>query len=248
MRAVSDRSKPEKLAVQNAVPDSIRPPDILPFWGTTTGTCQLWLEHDGHNYYVRYRGGWISVERDEEEVFAKQIGTQYACSWSDEETTVYLGLISDAIRHGVIETLDVPEANQAGEHQWYRKGPLPLVEAGLVCGAETPPGILLDVFGDSQKTAARRHAGIHYHSNECIKVVPACELDNWIGEHPDEHRKLNKWRKRLRRDEFWWGWNRASFGGRVMLPLLYCLAGICDVGVAVEDWVLRKRRKVNAPR
>ena len=61
---------------------------------------------------MRYRWGEVSVTRHpwtaEEEIFAQQVGEEYDGYWYEEEATVYLGLIRQAILNGDFVGLCLP--------------------------------------------------------------------------------------------------------------------------------------------
>ena len=191
---------------------------------------QYHLEYEDHEYYIRYRWGWISIDRDEDEVFERRLGGEFDGAWSDEQTTVYLGLISDAIRQGSFEKLELPNTAQVSAHPWFRTGLLPEVEAGIVCGKKVPPLILLGMYSKNHKNRVQKREGIHLHSDECVLYVPASELDAWICEHPEQHKELQTW-------------HRGCLSERLLNLLISCVAIILVPGFAVKDWLERRRGK-----
>ena len=175
--------------------------NILPFDGGGSTPVQYDVDYEGHTYYVRYRGGWITIIRDldsqgETEVFEQQLSSnRFDGSWSAEETTVYLALISETIRLAQFNPLRLPTKEQTKSHPFYLKGPLPLHEVGLICGqtaaANAPPTGNMN----RHERKRRRLAGLHDHYIDCIKSVPACEAEEWIARHPQEHAALVALRK-----------------------------------------------------
>jgi hypothetical protein len=103
----------------------MKPNRILQFEGGGSCPVQYHLEYDGREYYIRYRHGWLAIELDDDEVFSQRIAGANDGTWSDEHTTVYLCLISDAIRGNSIGTLTVPTIENAHDHPMFVLGPLP---------------------------------------------------------------------------------------------------------------------------
>jgi hypothetical protein len=96
-------------------------------WGTSC-PVQYDVDHEGHNYYVRYRFSWLSITldlfSDDKELFVQELSTDELDGfWSDEATNVYLALISRAIRDGTLDDLKLPAKQEIRSHPFYRKGP-----------------------------------------------------------------------------------------------------------------------------
>ncbi len=96
-------------------------------WG---GSCpvQYDIDYAGHNYYIRYRWGWLTVTLDinstDTELFSQQLSNNELDGfWSDEATNVYLALLSRAIRDGKLAELRLPTKHEIRNHAFYRKGP-----------------------------------------------------------------------------------------------------------------------------
>ena len=163
---------------------------MLPFVGGGSFLVEYDLDYNEHNYYVRYKYGRLSVERDELTGHAEVVLEQTLADangydgWSDEETTVYLGLISDAIRNDGFAGLNLLTIRGAPNHPYYRKGPLPLYSFGPVCGkdqAPFPPGSK----ENSCDRRRRRKQGFHDHSHRCWVTVPTCEREAYAQAHPE---------------------------------------------------------------
>jgi len=94
----------------------------------TSCPVQYDVDYGGHNYYVRYRSGWLTITRnidgDDVEVFEQELCADGLDGfWSDEATNVYLALISRAIVEDGIANLKLPEKQVIRNHPFYRKGP-----------------------------------------------------------------------------------------------------------------------------
>lgn len=102
--------------------------EILPFEGGGSFPVQYEVDVGNTNYYVRYRGSWLTIEKNHEEVFEQCLNpaNDGDGEWSDEETTVYLYLISGAIRSGDFGTLALPSKDQVKSHPLYVPGPQPV--------------------------------------------------------------------------------------------------------------------------
>lgn len=170
--------------------------NLLPFVGGGSTPVQYFVDYEGHAYYVRYWGGWITITREfgslsETDVFEQQLSSnRYDGYWSDEETTVYLALISESIRHAQFNQLRLPTKEQTKSHPFYLKGPLPLHEVGLICGQTTAANVPHKGNMNRHERKRRHLASIHDHTIDCIKFVPACEAEQWIAQHPQEHAEL----------------------------------------------------------
>ncbi len=160
---------------------------ILPFWGGGECPVQYYLDWKEHHYYIRYRHGWISVDVDDQEVYEKRLGTNYDGFLSDEETTVYLWEVSQAICEGTLSKLSLPTLFEAQSHPLYIKGSVPLHPVGLSCGQQQGPSIPPGVPNNRHTRRRRQEQGIHDHDVECLTYVPAQDVDSWIKEHPTEH-------------------------------------------------------------
>jgi len=102
--------------------------EILPFGGGGSFPVQYEIDIGDTNYYVRYRGSWLTIEKNDEQVFEQCLNrtNEDDGEWSFEETTVYLYLISKAISSGDFETLSLPDKEQAKTHPLYVPGPQPV--------------------------------------------------------------------------------------------------------------------------
>jgi hypothetical protein len=160
---------------------------ILPFWGGGECPAQYYLSWKEHIYYIHYRHGWISVEVDDREVYEKRLGSNYDGFFTDEETTVYLWEISQAICEGTLSKLSLPTLFEAQSHPLYIKGPLPLHPVGLSCGQQQGPDIPSGVPNNRHTRRRRREQGIHDHEVRCLTFVPAQDVNSWIKAHPAEH-------------------------------------------------------------
>jgi hypothetical protein len=99
---------------------------LFPDWG---GSCpvQYEVDHEGHHYYVRYKHSWITITVDNAKDVLEQGLAPDADDdgfWNDEETNVYLHLISDAIRAGTLASLRLPTKKEAKSHPLYVQGPI----------------------------------------------------------------------------------------------------------------------------
>ena len=101
---------------------------VLPFHGLGTSCpVQYDIDYAGHNYYIRYRWGWLTVTLDidstDTELFSQQLSqNEFDGFWSDEATNVYLALLSRAIRDGKLAELRLPAKEEIRNHPLYRKG------------------------------------------------------------------------------------------------------------------------------
>jgi len=102
--------------------------EILPFEGGGSFPVQYEIDIRETNYYVRYRSSWLTIDRNDIEVFEQCLNPADDTDgeWNNEETTVYLYLISQAIRSGDFETLTLPDKEQAKSHPLYIPGPQPV--------------------------------------------------------------------------------------------------------------------------
>jgi hypothetical protein len=137
-------------------------PDFLPFSGGGETPVQYFLTWDHHRYYVRYRFGVVSVEKDDDYVneYEKEIGGEWDGVWTDEETTVYLYEISQAIRNDSLESLDLPTLYETRSHAFFKKDKYPYREVGLT------------------------------RAGQEIVSVPASEVEQWILDNPWDHEHL----------------------------------------------------------
>jgi hypothetical protein len=139
-------------------------PQLLPFIGMSGFLTEYYLDgYEGHDYYIRYKHGHIQVVRDEFTpdvawLIDQTLAESSPAGWSDEETTVYLGLISDGIRTGTLDGMQLPTTEEARDHSYFVKGPIPRHCVGLICGD-------------------RRHE----HKEECYVYVGAEDVDTWIN-------------------------------------------------------------------
>ena len=129
--------------------------DIILGFGECDGgsyPVQYEAAYGGHRYYIRYRHGWLTIDRDPDTVFVQRLAEEDADdgSWSDKETNVYLYLISKAIRDGSLRSLVIPGISEIRRHPFFRRGPFPRYSLNL-CHVD------------------------HEHSEECYRVVTAKE-------------------------------------------------------------------------
>ena len=169
-------------------------PDILGFRGGGSCPVQYYLSHSIHEYYVRYRHGYLSVDIDGKEEFGAEIGDDLDGSWTDEETTVYLSIISDAIRSANIRNMTVPHIDDCPHNAFYQKGPLPLRPVGLICGHLGPSNSITSTIqtGNRHHRKRRRNAGIHDHDVQCIAHVAPKDIIKWINDHKEEHKAFQR--------------------------------------------------------
>jgi hypothetical protein len=108
------------------VPDIQGSDIVLPFpdWGCSC-PVQYEIQYGGHEYYIRYRHSWLTIQLADEEIFAQQLASERDDDgfWSDEATNVYLALISRAIRDGNVQDLELPWKYEITTNEFYRKGP-----------------------------------------------------------------------------------------------------------------------------
>ena len=98
---------------------------ILDFDGGGSCPVQYFVDYEEHEYYIRYRHGWLTIESGDNEVFSQRIAGAHDGRWSDKQTTAYLYLISDAIRNNSIQDLVVPTIENTPNHPMFVLGPLP---------------------------------------------------------------------------------------------------------------------------
>jgi hypothetical protein len=179
-------------------PDSTCPYEGMGFEGGGECPVQYECTNEDYRYYVRYRGGSLSVARwpvaypeREEYLVDLELGDNLDGHWNDGETTVYLGLIAGAIREDRVPALRLPTKVDVAQHEWYRPGPLPHHIAGLGCGIRTAAS---KAVGDQAKFMEymlnAMRPGPHQHRAECYLHVPADQLDDWLRTHTSEHQLL----------------------------------------------------------
>jgi len=139
------------------------------------GACPVQYEcsHRGHRYYIRYRFGWLIVTRDlgvesEKEMLTQQLSKNEDGCWSDEETNVYLWLISQALIEERLESLNIPPIAEIRRHPHFKKGRYPQY-VHTVCREDHP------------------------HVELCNRVFSAKELEEWLT--PDELVKHNQYQQ-----------------------------------------------------
>lgn len=74
------------------------------------------LDYAEHHYDIFYEHGHVKVNQGGEQVFLQQISQQDDGSWDDQETSIYLHWIKEAIRNGTIEALKLPRKDEAVIH------------------------------------------------------------------------------------------------------------------------------------
>jgi len=98
---------------------------ILPFRGGGSYPVQYELDHEGHNYYLRWRYGF-SIDVDHETVLEGDLETLTSNQWTLRETTVILAIVSDAILRGApLSELTFPSRDDLPRHPSYRVGRAP---------------------------------------------------------------------------------------------------------------------------
>ncbi len=187
------------------------------FQGGGDSPVQYFGDHEGRSYYVRYKYGRAEVYGDGPALLEQEIGDEHDSVWTDEETTVYLALIEDAIVRAELATLRLPTIAEAHAHPLHRRGPLPTHLVGLRCGQHVDPESAWRRSARERTEAAAD--GAHAHSVECHIHVPADEVDEWIAAHSAEHALLISdfpW--------MWWRWVSVRYswldarGRRMLVP------------------------------
>jgi uncharacterized protein (TIGR02996 family) len=143
-----------------------RPPDDEPivFEGGGAMPVQYEARFRGHDYYIRYRHGDLSIEIDNGNVptgveypegYPQELGLTFEGEWTDEETVLLLDTFRDAIRAGSplgglwFPTEPIaPPTYDGGERRCYRL-PAELTE---------PRGLSRDRYGLAARDYARWHA------------------------------------------------------------------------------------------
>ncbi len=77
------------------------------------------MKYEGDEYYVRYRSSWLTIDKNDVEVFEQQLAHDSAIDgyWSGIDTSVYLPLISQAIRERALDRLRLPTIYQIHRRQ-----------------------------------------------------------------------------------------------------------------------------------
>ena len=152
------------------------------------GSCPVQYDATvaGKQYYVRYRHGAVTVDVDGAEAYARDIGGDRDGDWTDEETNVYLSLVSEAILAGEWSRLVLPLLSECRASRYFFKGPHPHQLVGFRCGVRTP-GAIRQGGMNRHERRNRQRAGIHDHGGECEVWMPADEADAWIQGNPDMH-------------------------------------------------------------
>jgi hypothetical protein len=161
--------------------------NLFAFVGGGECPVQYYLTFAGRDYYVRYRSGLLSVDVDFATFFEQPVGDDDDHDWNDEETTLYLGLISEAIRTGDVAALQVPSIAEAQFHLWYQRGPLPVYIVGSKCIYITNPQVQPLITSNRHARKRFRQAGGHIHSDGCFHKVRACDVQQWLDLHPEDH-------------------------------------------------------------
>lgn len=126
---IQDADRLWQLLVLSAEHGFLRLPDdpdsrILPFRGGGSFPVQYELDHEGHDYYLRWRYGF-SIDVDHETVLECDLDLQDN-EWTDEQTNVMLAIVSEAIRAGApLSELTFPDAAGFRAHPSHRAGPCP---------------------------------------------------------------------------------------------------------------------------
>ena len=148
--------------------------NLLEFDDYGGGSCPVQYEcrYADHEYYIRYRYGWLTITRDlgtsnEQLLLEQQLSeNEYDGYWSDEETNVYLHLISNAIKKNQWESFKIPSINDVHQHEYFKKGRYPKY-IHKICYEN------------------------HTHSTECERTVSAAELEKLLS--PDDLKRHNEY-------------------------------------------------------
>ena len=144
---------------------------ILPFEGIFADYfVEADVEYEGHEYWVHCKYNTVTVgEAVDVELFEQHIDDNDGFAsggWTEEKTTAYLSLISQAIRDGSLDRLVLPTKRDVKKHPEYRKGPLPKYAMNRI--------------------ACDSH---HIHTEECFveEMVSAGEREEWLQKYAAEH-------------------------------------------------------------
>lgn len=160
--------------------------EILDFDGGGSCPVQYFLDYEGHEYFVCYRHGWLTIQIDDMEVFAQRIGNAYDGTWSDEHTTVYLSLISEGIRTNSIVNLELPEIRDAHSHPMFLLGPLP---KSHVIQCEQHHTHTLDCYSKETYSPIQIRSKKKRRITKCWTEAPDGPLGtletvlSWLGQH-----------------------------------------------------------------
>ena len=82
----------------------------LDFFGGGACPVQYEITYKEDYYYIRYRSSVLTIERNEERVFIAELNktNDFDGDWSADDTAIYLGLISEAIRKQDFKRLNLP--------------------------------------------------------------------------------------------------------------------------------------------
>jgi uncharacterized protein (TIGR02996 family) len=117
-----------RLAAEHGFPLLPEDPDerLLPWWGGGSYPVQYDVDHGGRHYYLRYRGGYFSIDVDDVEVAAPELHVVGDGDWTDTETNMILTIVSDAIVSGApLDRLVFPARMEMHRHPGYRLGRFP---------------------------------------------------------------------------------------------------------------------------
>lgn len=87
---------------------------MLPFVGGGDCPVQYEVNYQGDEYYIRYRHSWLTIDKNDVDVFEQQLAHESADDgfWSAADTQTYLHLISKAIIEDKLEELVLPSTYQ----------------------------------------------------------------------------------------------------------------------------------------
>ena len=128
---------------------------LLQFSGGSGYPVQYEATYNGDHYYIRYRFGWLSVDKNDTTIYEfDYLGAEDGGYWSDQETNVFLHLISHAIVSNTLNTLILPTTiDETHSHRLFKRGEHPKY-IRYTCGQE------------------------HEHTNSCsYESVAAKDLD-----------------------------------------------------------------------
>jgi hypothetical protein len=138
---------------------------VLPFAGELSVPLEYHIDYQGHFYSVRYYEATLEVVRDggrdvlstagELLALVEQVARGGAHWWTHEETTVYLGAVSDAIRAGSFAGFRLPGGDEVVRHRRYRDGILPRYVVPSCLTAHTHE---LDCYAQDWRIAARDYS------------------------------------------------------------------------------------------
>jgi len=136
---------------------------LLVFDSGGGGACPVQYEaiHNGDHYYFRYKHSWLTIDKNDVTIFEIQLAPEKCDDgyWSDQETNVYLHLLSDAIIMDSLENLKLPTIYEATSHRLYVRGEHPKY-INYTCGVThehigTCPFEIIEAKGLDEKSKQR---------------------------------------------------------------------------------------------